>query len=312
LGTTLGMQGARGRSEQGSQSIVKSDILNAAESVLGRRALWRLGRNLYQQARAETNNAIADNGEGALQSRLAAARAKAGERLVVFDVGANVGDWTLSMLERARAAGCKELAVHAFEPVPATYQTLTAAVAGSPLAEQVTCVPKALSDLSGHSEIFVSDANAGTNSLLADAAARGREATPITIETQTALEYCEGAGVDHIDLLKIDAEGFDMSVVEGARGLLEQERVGVCQFEYNHCWVYSRHFLKDAFDLAASLGTYRVGKVSPDAIWLYDDWHPELERFFEANYALVHQSVEEAAGARRGTFDDSNTYSVGS
>jgi len=174
----------------------------------------------------------------------------------------------------------------------------------------VTCVPKALSDLSGHSEIFVSDANAGTNSLLADAASRGHDTTPITIETQTALEYCEGAGVEHVDLLKIDAEGFDMSVVEGARSLLEQERIEVCQFEYNHCWVYSRHFLKDAFDLAASLGNYRVGKVSPDAIWLYDEWHPELERFFESNYALVHRDAEVDSGARQGSFDASNTYSV--
>jgi len=86
---------------------VKSEILNAAESVLGRRALWRLGRNLYQQARAETCNDIATNGEGALQRRMAAARAKAGKPLVVFDVGANVGDWTLSLLAHARAAGCQ-------------------------------------------------------------------------------------------------------------------------------------------------------------------------------------------------------------
>ena len=81
---------------------MKNEIMNAAESLIGRRALWRLGRNLYQQARAETSNDIGRNGEGALQSRLAAAHAKAGRRLVVFDVGANVGDWTLSLLERAR------------------------------------------------------------------------------------------------------------------------------------------------------------------------------------------------------------------
>ncbi|MBW2422246.1 MAG: hypothetical protein JRH19_27185, partial [Deltaproteobacteria bacterium] len=45
---------------------------------------------------------------------MAAARAKAGKPLLVFDVGANVGDGTLSLLAHARAAGCQELAVHAF------------------------------------------------------------------------------------------------------------------------------------------------------------------------------------------------------
>jgi len=55
------------------------------------------------------------------------------------------------------------------------------------------------------------------------------------------------------------------------------------QFEYNHRWVFSRHFLRDAFEFMRPLG-YEIGKVTPKGIEFYAGWHPELETFREGNY----------------------------
>jgi hypothetical protein len=45
--------------------------------------------------------------------------------IVVFDVGANIGDWTTSLLrEAARFPTRRKLEMHAFEPVPATFALL--------------------------------------------------------------------------------------------------------------------------------------------------------------------------------------------
>ena len=287
---------------------VKHRILDSAEKVAGRRALWRLGRNLYQQARFETNNRISTNGEATLQRNLAIWSAQSDGQLVAFDVGANIGEWTLSLLKVAREVSCSNLEIHSFEPVPATFDLLTTAVSRDSDSGRVVVVPHALSHQTGESEIFVSRAGAGTNSLVQEAVERRHGTEALTITTQTAVDYCATADIERIDLLKIDVEGFDMSVIEGARPLLEEERVGVCQFEYNHTWVFSRRYLKDAFDIAASLENYRVGRVTPDQVWLFDEWHPELERFFEANYVLVHRDFEKACGAVSGYFDRSNTY----
>lgn len=268
--------------------------------------IWRLGRRLYLIARSETDNRIEINGEAELQRRLA----QSGGDLMVFDVGANVGEWTLSMLEHARAGGA-HVDVHSFEPVPATFQLLEKAVGADADGNRVVPVQAALADSTGSMEIHVSSAGAGTNSLVAEAASRGRDTDAIKISTHTAVDYCSTAGIERIDLLKIDVEGFDMSVIEGARELFEAEKIGVCQFEYNHLWVFSRHYLKDVFDFAQSVTGYRVGKVTSEGIWLFDEWNPELDRFFESNYVLVHRDFEAKIGAKLGSFDRGNAVYFG-
>jgi ribonucleotide reductase alpha subunit len=38
------------------------------------------------------------------------------------------------------------------------------------------------------------------------------------------------------------------------------------------------------------------------------NWHPEIERFFAANYALVHDRALGWFDVHRGIFDKANTY----
>jgi len=53
---------------------------------------------------------------------------------------------------------------------------------------------------------------------------------------------------------------------------------------------------------------YSVGKVTPNGIELYQDWHPELERFFEGNYILLHSEALHWFATMTGKFDTYNTY----
>jgi hypothetical protein len=54
-------------------------------------------------------------------------------------------------------------------------------------------------------------------------------------------------------------------------------------------WINSRTFLKDVFDIFAPLH-YRIGKIINSRVQFYKEWHPELERYFEGNYLIVHNS----------------------
>ncbi|HEX6912929.1 MAG TPA: hypothetical protein VF142_21145 [Longimicrobium sp.] len=81
------------------------------------------------------------------------------------------------------------------------------------------------------------------------------------------------------------------------------------QFEYNHRWVYARHFLKDVFDLMRGM-PYAVGKLTPAGVELYDDWHFELERFFENNFLVLHRTLVDRVPTVHGTFSmTDSTYS---
>jgi FkbM family methyltransferase len=272
--------------------------------IVGRRTLWRLGRALYLSARADGPNDQRANGELLIQRQILDAHVRQ-RPLVIFDVGANVGAWTWSILEEACARGIDDIQVHAFEPAPATFETLTGRIAQHPFSSSVSLVPRAVSAGSGTTEIFVVAKDAGTNSLYRDSVETQQS---VTVEKVSVADYCTANRIRRVDLLKCDTEGHDMEVLKGARELFEGNRIVACQFEYNHRWIYARHYLKDVFDFASDL-TYHVGKLTPRGIEIYEEWHPELDRFFEGNYVLIQASAVPMFATWSGRFDSYNTFS---
>jgi FkbM family methyltransferase len=280
-------------------------ILSKAPSL--RRFAWRAGRRLYSAARGEPRiNAIGVNGEAYVQRRVAAALAcKASP--IVFDVGANEGEWTLSLLDALDSAGVAEAEIHAFEPVPETRRRLHAQLDARPHRQRVVIRELALSNAAGWARIAIMSESGGTNSLHPDGGAQDPPGGFFDVATQDLDGYCSDQGLARVNLVKFDLEGHDAIALSGARRMLGEERIDVLQFEYNHRWVFSRSYLKDAFDLVADL-PYSLARVRPDCIELIPRWHPELERFFEANYLLVRHAALDWFARRHGSFDASNAY----
>jgi len=274
--------------------------------MIGRRLAWRLGRALYTRARGEGVNDIARNGEARVQREFSEWCAKLGLRSVVFDVGANRGQWTQSLIEAARQSNAARLLeIHAFEPAKDAFRMLDASCARDATEVKVHRVECALSSTDGEAPLHVAGPAAGTNSLHADAT--GDPLRTVRVFVRTADTYCRERGIDEVHLFKCDAEGHDPEVLLGARGLFDGAKIGVFQLEYNHRWVYARHFLKDVFDFAHGR-PYRIGRLTPHGIEIIQQWHPELERFFETNYVLVRNDLLQAFSHRITTIDASNTY----
>ena len=147
----------------------------------------------------------------------------------------------------------------------------------------------------------------GTNSLSFDRASAAKALEVIVVEKQTLDGFCAEHAIDHINLVKTDTEGHDIHVMRGAQKMLESEKIDVYQFEYNHRWVQTRAFLKDVFDIIDGL-PYKVAKITPGGIEIFEGWHPELERFFEGNYLIVHERSLGWFNCRFGQLDQSNVY----
>ena len=278
-------------------------------NLMGRRTTYRLGRAMYLHARGDIENDMARNGEMLIQSGVIAgwqAVPAKEKKLVIFDVGANIGDWSAALLGQLKAhASHAHVDLYSFEPVPATARTLR-----GNLPANLPCLhieEMALSSAVGTAEIYVAAANAGTNSLHADPSTAHQ--TPVTIALTTAVDFCESRGIQHVHLLKCDTEGHDMEVIRGALPLLKEERISVLQFEYNHRWVFSRNFLRDVFVAIESM-PYTVVKLQADHVLRFEKWHPELDKFFEGNYAVVHHDAMHWFPAKAATFDRFNTLST--
>lgn len=250
--------------------------------LLGRRRAWRLGRKLYIAARGEGLNAIEINGEKALIEEAISAFPDA-KPFRAWDVGANLGEWTDLVL--ATAARQKRTAkILMFEPTPTAFKSLSEKYVSN-AAVEVEQV--ALSSKAGTAAFEVVGSHAGTNSLNVTGAAAG---STISVALKSGAEVHAAAGGGEVHLIKIDTEGHDLEVLRGLEALLEARSVAIVQFEYNWRWLVNGSSLRAALLLAERHG-YRLGRVAPDGLEIYDGWNAELDRFFETNYALVRPDV---------------------
>jgi FkbM family methyltransferase len=254
--------------------------------AVGRRRVVRATRFIHRRACLDGPNDMATNGETWLQHQVVGMSPPA-KRILVLDVGANVGRWSSAMLLAASRAGrLDDLDLHAFEPSAYTFARLSEAL-DSP---RVTLGRIALGDQPGLSTLYVIAPGAGTNSLYESSLA-GAAMSREDVRTTTLDDYAERAGLDgKIALVKIDTEGHDLTVLRGARGLLAGQRITVLQFEYNQRWIYARTFLRDAFELLVPLG-YSIGKLTWRGVEFYPRWDVDLESFVEANYVACTPSA---------------------
>jgi hypothetical protein len=125
----------------------------------------------------------------------------------------------------------------------------------------------------------------GLNSILDPSESADVESLEIDITTIPQL--MSDVQVNCLDLVKVDTEGFDFMVLTGAMPVLRSGAIGAMQFEYNHRWLRAGHSLEDVFDLLQGTD-YLLGRLNQRGLEIYSSWHPELDRFFEANFVMVH------------------------
>ncbi|NCY17159.1 MAG: FkbM family methyltransferase [Actinobacteria bacterium] len=177
-------------------------------------------------------DAIADN------ERVAALTSIVPENGVVLDVGANRGQFARELLS---AVTCT---VYAFEPVPAAYQDLVA------LAEEfpsIHPVPYAVSDVEGIADLHVQASDVGSSMLVPLANQSSQWLTPsevVPVETVRIDRFMTDHSLDHVDLLKSDAQGFDGRVISSAGDCLDPDRIGAILVETNFHAFYAD---QDAF-----------------------------------------------------------------
>ncbi len=128
------------------------------------------------------------------------------------DVGAHVGYYTLLA---ARAVGSTGR-VYAFEPAPDNLSLLSRNIQVNGCDGNVTLVPKAVSDKSGHRPLFLSEEDSGTNSIFPSPLVR---TASVDVETTTLDAYFEQEGWPPIHLMKMDIEGGEKAALEGMGGL---------------------------------------------------------------------------------------------
>jgi FkbM family methyltransferase len=134
------------------------------------------------------------------------------KQVTLFDIGANVGQ-TAQGLVRV----FPNSKIYSFEPVPGTFAKMQRNTAGLP---QVECVNMAMGAEPGQA-VMTSDRD-GLNTILTDGVASD---STVAIEVGSVDDFCAARGIQRIDLLKIDTEGFETFVLKGANEMLTKGKV---------------------------------------------------------------------------------------
>jgi FkbM family methyltransferase len=246
----------------------------------------RLGMHILNRIRADNDYDPRSNGEyWALQE---IKRQFQGKAVVIFDVGANVGDWT-----REAAAGLSTgSAIYGIEPTRATFERYREAAASSPAAAKIHPIHAALSDRDGQGTIYVDGDLLTTNSLHEHRLTERQAETPLhgkKVETTPLMRgdtLCREQGIERIHFLKIDVEGHEVPVLRGFEDMLSRKAIDYIQFEYVHGWIDAGHFLREAVEPLLAKG-YLVGKLAGDHLLFLDAYDKSLEKFEYANYFAV-------------------------
>jgi FkbM family methyltransferase len=174
---------------------------------------------------------------------------------VVFDVGANVGEYSTLLVRNCSAAR-----VWAFEPHPTTFKHLQSEAKKSGFS----ALNLGLSDRPGRATLFDYASIGGDGSphaslhrqVIADL--HHSDVATIDVEVTTVDEQIESLGIERLSLLKVDAEGHELRILQGAVKSITSRAIDVVQFEFNVTNVISRVFFKDFYETLPGYSFYRM------------------------------------------------------
>lgn len=147
---------------------------------------------------------------------------------IVYDIGAYIGFYSLLAGRLAGPAG----KVYAFEPFPKNIERLKLHILLNKMQDRVFCIPKAVTYKTGKASYcnFARDDLTRFTNIDSSEESCSTE-TNLLVETISLDEFVFQEGYPAPNLIKIDVEGGEAKVIEGARRLLEEFRpMIICEF----------------------------------------------------------------------------------
>ena len=206
-------------------------------------------------------------------------------RPVVFDVGANVGDYSLLVRRHLPSA-----VIYAFEPARSVYAELARRVSsdgnrGGPFnlgfSDSAQTLDLYSYTVGGQEVSLLSSLDQRRPTQALEVKTRASE----RVRVETIDRFCAAEGVGRIDFLKLDVEGHELSVLRGARRMLDERRIAMLQFEFGPSNIYSRTYFYDFWSLLA--GGYVIFRIVPAGVVRIPGYGEHLEVFLTTNYLAV-------------------------
>lgn len=191
---------------------------------------------------------------------------------IVFDVGAQGGDYTSAVIKANNTAQ-----VFAFEPCNRDYLELT-----KKFDKKITIVKSALGEQNGTIKLNYPPNVCGLSSIY-KLNNEFTESEEVKIETIDS--FCSKNNIDKITLLKLDVEGHEFACLKGAQQMLPN--IKYIQFEISLADRESKVYFRDIFNF---LKDYKIYRILRDDIKLVTTPGKIEEMLFTTNYIAIRNN----------------------
>jgi FkbM family methyltransferase len=205
-------------------------------------------------------------------------------QLVIFDVGANIGLYTILLNE----VFSEHSNILSFEPSKKTYNKLrinTSHIINTNLYNFGF----------GNSNTFLTLYYNQEESGLASVYERRLDHFNIKMDLKEEIEikaidsFCEENNIVHINFLKLDVEGHELSVLNGATKMLNSHKIDFIQFEFGGCNIDSRTYFQDFYYLLSK--DFYIYRIVKDGLHKIDNYKEMYEAFSTTNYLAERKEI---------------------
>jgi len=200
---------------------------------------------------------------------------------VLFDVGANKGKYTQELLAQYEKSISE---IHVFEPSKELVAEYL--IDNDP---RVRVNNFALSSYSGTASLYKVPGYTGLNSLTKRRLDHfNMEMGEVEeIETITLDDYVANNNISRIDLLKMDVEGHELDVLNGAINSLKNNIIGCIQFEFGGANIDTRYFFQDFWYFLVKKYGFEIYRITPFGVNRLVGYSESDEIFLTTNYVAI-------------------------
>lgn len=200
------------------------------------------------------------------------------EELLIFDIGANLGDYSAYVLENFVNSR-----LILFEPSSSAFDQLKNRFRNE---SRVTLVNKACGFEEKYGTLYFDKPGSGMASLTR----RRTEHFGISFDLEevvtitTVDEYCQAHNLTP-DVIKLDVEGHELEVLKGSLKSLSQ--VKCVQFEFGGCNIDTKTYFQDFHYFFSELG-FEIYRITPKGLFKIDYYSEWDECFLTTNFVAYN------------------------
>lgn len=206
---------------------------------------------------------------------------------MVFDMGANIGEYSSMLLDNSQRHDVA-LELHLFEPTKSCFETISKKFESN---MNLTLNNFGVSDSNMSAKIFYDKEQSGLASLYK----RNLDSYNLELNKSEEIvlkrvdEYIESKNIKHISFVKIDIEGHELKAFNGFGKYLNSDFIDYIQFEYGGANLDSHSSLMEIYKFFEDKN-FSIAKVMPKGLEVLQ-YKPFMDNFMYANYVAISNKI---------------------